>query len=116
MPATLSRYADHRNRVARRRWTERPVRFFTNTRNGTGRESGTLGSMNSDERETNARPLGSKDEVALEMMRFIAVTTGIGKTSAGPGFAGKPPKTPEEQVDALIQLYERCRAAVEKAG
>lgn len=49
-------------------------------------------------------------------MRFIAVTTGIGKTSAGPGFAGKTPKTSEEQVDALLQLYERCRAAVEKAG
>ena len=73
--------------------------------------------MNSEDKDTNARsPLGSKDEVALELMRFIAVTTGIGKTSSGPGFAGKPPKTPEEQVDALIQLYERCRATVAKAG
>jgi len=49
-------------------------------------------------------------------MRFIAHTTGMGKTSSGPGFGGKSPKTPEEQVDALIQLYERCRAAVGKAG
>ena len=47
-------------------------------------------------------------------MRFIAQTTGIGKTSSGPGFGGKSPKTPDEQVDALIQLYERCRAAVGK--
>ena len=54
----------------------------------------------------------NKDEVALELMRFIAQTTGIGKTSSGAGFAGKSPKTPEEQVDTLIQLYERCRAVV----
>ena len=58
----------------------------------------------------------NKDEVALELMRFIAQTTGMGKTSSGAGFGGKSPKTPEEQVDALIQLYERCRAVVGKAG
>lgn len=56
----------------------------------------------------------SKDEVALELMRFISVTTGVGKTSAGAGFGGKPPKTPDEQVEVLIQLFERCRAVVGK--
>lgn len=65
------------------------------------------------DKETSPRPL-SKDEVALELMRFIAGTTGYGKASAGAGFGGKAPKTPDEQVDALIQLYERCRAVVEK--
>jgi hypothetical protein len=55
----------------------------------------------------------SKDEVALELMRFIAATTGLGKTTGGAGFAGKAPKTPEEQVDALLQLFEKCRQAVE---
>lgn len=54
----------------------------------------------------------SKDEVALELMRFIAGTTGYGKTSAGAGFGGKAPKTPEEQVDALIALFERCKTVV----
>jgi hypothetical protein len=72
--------------------------------------------MNTDEKDTSTRPPSGKDEVALELMRFIAVTTGIGKTSSGAGFAGKPPKTTEEQVDALIQLYERCREAVNKAS
>ena len=38
----------------------------------------------------------------------------MGKTSSGAGFGGKAHKTPEEQVDALIQLFERCRAVVEK--
>lgn len=73
--------------------------------------------MNSEEKETTPKPTPSgKDEVALELMRFIASTTGVGKTSSGPGFGGKSAKTPEEQVDALIQLYERCRATVGKAS
>ena len=65
-----------------------------------------------EEKENTPKTPTSKEEVALELMRFIAATTGYGKTSSGAGFAGKPPKTPEEQVDALIQLYERCRTVV----
>lgn len=72
-----------------------------------------------DDKEATQRPAGpsgmNKDEVALELTRFIATTTGLGKTSTGTGFAGKTAaKTPEEQVDALLELYERCRAAVAK--
>ena len=67
-----------------------------------------------EEKEVTPRPATTHEEVALELMRFIAVTTGYGKTSSGAGFAGKPPKTPEEQVDALLQLYERCRTVVGK--
>lgn len=67
----------------------------------------------SQEKETTPqRPGMSKDEVALELMRFITITTGYGKTSTGAGFSGKPPKTPEEQVDALIALFERCKTVV----
>jgi hypothetical protein len=47
-------------------------------------------------------------------MRFIAGTTGFGKTSTSAGFGGKSPKTAEEQVDALLQLYDRCRTVVGK--
>jgi hypothetical protein len=73
-----------------------------------------------DEKDATARPATpspgmNKDEVALELTRFIAATTGIGKTAAGAGFTGKSSKTPEEQVDALLQLYERCRGVVGKA-
>lgn len=67
-----------------------------------------------DEKETTPHSGSSKDEVALELMRFIATTTGIGKTSSGAGFGGKTPKTPEEQVDALLQLFEKCRDVVKK--
>jgi len=65
-----------------------------------------------DEKEPTARPGQSKDEVALELMRFVATTTGFGRTGTGAGFSGKSPKTPEEQVEALLQLYERCRTVV----
>jgi hypothetical protein len=59
-------------------------------------------------------PNRSSDEVALEMMKFIAVTTGYGKGTGGAGFTGKTNKTPEEYADALIQLFERCRQVIGK--
>ena len=47
-------------------------------------------------------------------MKFIATTTGVGKTNTGAGFGGKSAKGPEDQVDALLELYERCKGAVGK--
>jgi hypothetical protein len=63
-----------------------------------------------------AAPTKSKDEVALELMKFIAVTTGYGKgnTSAA-GFSGKPAaRAAEEYTEALLELFERCRTVVNK--
>ncbi len=55
----------------------------------------------------------NRDEIALELMKFIAVTTGYGKGStAAAGFSGKPSKTSEEYADSLIQLFEKCRTVV----
>jgi hypothetical protein len=57
----------------------------------------------------------SRDEVALELMKFIAVTTGYGKgSSAAAGFQGKPSKTADEYTEALLQLFEKCRSVVAK--
>ena len=66
-----------------------------------------------DEKET-PRPGSSKEEVALELMKFVATTAGVGRTATGAGFGGKMTKGPDEQVDALLALYERCRTVVEK--
>jgi hypothetical protein len=67
---------------------------------------------NSDSSKDSAR---SRDEVALELMKFIAVTTGYGKgNSPAAGFSGKPSKSAEEYADALIQLFEKCRSVVVK--
>ncbi len=72
----------------------------------------------SDEKEATRGPEKTggmtKDEVALELTRFIAGTTGLGRPSGGAGFTGKAPKSPEEQVDVLLQLFERCREVVGK--
>jgi len=58
----------------------------------------------------------TKDQVALDLMRFIAETTGYGKGGPSAGFGGKPARTPEEYADALIHLYERCRNVVGNAS
>jgi len=49
-------------------------------------------------------------------MKFVAETTGYGKGAPTAGFGGKPAKSPEEYADTLLQLYERCRVVVGKAG
>jgi hypothetical protein len=59
-------------------------------------------------------PARNADEVALEMMKFIAVTTGYGKGGSAAGFSGKGSKTSEEYAEALLQLFQRCRSVVEK--
>jgi hypothetical protein len=60
-------------------------------------------------------PARSKDEVALELMKFIAVTTGYGKGSGGAGYgSNRPGRTPEEYADALLELFERCRTVVNR--
>jgi hypothetical protein len=58
----------------------------------------------------------SKDDVALELMKFIAVSTGYGRSSqSSAGFSAKAVnRSPEEQVDALLDLFERCRRVVNK--
>jgi hypothetical protein len=61
-----------------------------------------------------APPARNADEVALEMMKFIAVTTGYGKGGAAAGFAGKGSKTPEEYAESLLQLFQKCRTVIEK--
>ncbi|MBI4902508.1 MAG: hypothetical protein HY820_02660 [Acidobacteria bacterium] len=55
------------------------------------------------------------DEVALELMKFVALTTGYGKpSSSSTGFTGKAKSGTEEYADSLLQLFERCREIVKK--
>ncbi|BDC52161.1 hypothetical protein F183_A44760 [Bryobacterales bacterium F-183] len=65
-----------------------------------------------DEQKKETETKNSKDEVALELMKFIAVTTGYGKGASGAGFGGKAGKTPEEYAESLLELFDRCRKAV----
>ncbi len=49
------------------------------------------------------------EEIALEMMKFIAATTGYGKTGApGAGFQGGTVNKAEDYAAHLLDLYTRC--------
>lgn len=53
------------------------------------------------------------EDIALDMMKFIAVTTGYGKTgTASAGFQGGTPSHPDEYAKHLIDLYKECLAAI----
>lgn len=69
--------------------------------------------MNEDTTTTQG-PARSKDEIALELMKFVAITTGYGKGSAAAGFTGATPRNPDEHATALLDLYEKCRSVVHK--
>ncbi len=74
--------------------------------------------MSEENNKNTAEPRGSgsPNEVALEMMKFIAVTTGYGKgAAAAAGFGGKSSaRTPEEHAASLLELFEKCRVVVNK--
>ena len=76
-------------------------------------ETGTPTGNNQPEVATPPAGGRSKDDVALELMKFIAVTTGYGKSAGSAGFSGKPVAgSAEEHADALIELFQRCRKIV----
>jgi hypothetical protein len=55
------------------------------------------------------------EDIALDLMKFVAMTTGYGKTSAtGVGFqGGGAADKPEEYAAHLLELYGRCLQAVD---
>ncbi|MBI4876568.1 MAG: hypothetical protein HY822_18175 [Acidobacteria bacterium] len=63
---------------------------------------------------TQPPPARTKDEIALELMKFVAVTTGYGKGAPAAGFGGKSSRSAEDYAEALLELFERCRAVVNK--
>jgi hypothetical protein len=55
------------------------------------------------------------DEIALDMMKFIAVQTGYGKTRGGQAeFGVKGSNTPEQYADALLELFAKCRKVIKE--
>jgi hypothetical protein len=54
------------------------------------------------------------EDIALDLMKFIAMTTGYGRTaSAGVGFQGSGSAAkPEDYADHLLELYGKCLVAV----
>ena len=70
--------------------------------------------------ETSALSLGNRrnEDIALDLMKFIAMTTNYGRTTGtagGVGFqGGAAASKPEEYADHLLELYGKCLKAVEK--
>ena len=55
------------------------------------------------------------EDIALDLMKFVAMTTGYGRTSsAGVGFqGGGTASKPEDYANHLLELYGRCLQAVQ---
>ena len=70
------------------------------------------------DKEAPAAPGGRRNEdIALDLMKFVAITAGYGKaaTSAGVGFQGSAASSkPEEQTAQLLDLYRKCLDVVKK--
>ncbi len=57
------------------------------------------------------------EDIALDLMKFVAGTAGVGKPATpSTGFTGASAAKPEEHVNQLLELYSRCLKAVQGNG
>ena len=59
------------------------------------------------------------EDIALDLLKFVAAHANVGGgKSAGStaGFGAPSSVKPEDQVNSLLELYGRCREAVEAPG
>jgi hypothetical protein len=56
------------------------------------------------------------EDIALDLMKFVAMTTGYGRTSAyGVGFQGSGAASkPEDYANHLLELYGKCLEVVQR--
>ena len=52
------------------------------------------------------------EDIALDMMKFIAATTNYGRTAVGAGFQGGAENKSEDYARHLLELYTRCLETV----
>jgi hypothetical protein len=69
-----------------------------------------------DEAPSHAPGSRRNEDIALDLMKFVAMTTGYGRTStSGVGFQGTGTATkPEEYASHLLELYGKCLEAVQR--
>ena len=54
------------------------------------------------------------EDIALDLLKFVAAHANLASKGTGAtGFATSPSAKPEDQVTSLLELYARCRQAVE---
>ena len=69
-----------------------------------------------DEAPNTAAGSRRNEDIALDLMKFVAMTTGYGRTSStGVGFQGSGAAAkPEDYASHLLELYGKCLQAVGK--
>ena len=70
------------------------------------------------EANTNTNAARRTEDIALDLLKFVAAQANVGaKSSGATGFAAPSSTNSEDQVEKMLELYARCREAVEgKAG
>jgi hypothetical protein len=59
-------------------------------------------------------PVRRTEDIALDLLKFIAPHATVGRpTGAAPGFGPPSAVKSEDQITQLLELYARCREAVE---
>jgi hypothetical protein len=54
------------------------------------------------------------EDIALDLLKFVAAQANVGSKAAGStGFGVTSAPKPDDQVMHLLELYARCRQAVE---
>lgn len=54
------------------------------------------------------------EDIALDLLKFVAAHANVGSKAVGStGFGASSSAKPEDQVTQLLELYARCRQAVE---
>jgi len=57
------------------------------------------------------------EDIALDLLKFVASAAHVGSKSPGvTGFGATSSGKPEDQITQLLDLYARCRQAVEVAS
>jgi hypothetical protein len=67
-----------------------------------------------DESHSAGAGMRRNEDIALDLMKFVAMTTGYGRTSStGVGFQGTGAAAkPEDYAAHLLELYSKCLHAV----
>ena len=55
------------------------------------------------------------EDIALDLLKFVAAHANLGHSTGSktPGFAPPSAVKSDDQVDQMLELYSRCRVAVE---
>ena len=54
------------------------------------------------------------EDIALDLLKFVAGTAGLGRNTPGStGFTAPSPGKPDDQITQLLELYARCLKTVE---